>query len=86
MKEEFDSFRSKLDKQYSWPALYTFKFICPKEKIEEVKALFIKHDISEKPSNKGNYMSLTINVMASSSEIIINSYIEVNKIKGIIAL
>ena len=66
--------------------LYTFKFICPKDKIEEVKVLFTKHDISEKPSRNGNYISLTINVMASSSDIIINTYVEANKVKGIIAL
>lgn len=85
-KESIDSFREKLENEYEWPALYTFKFIVPKDKVEEVRQLFINHDISEKASSKGNYVSLTSKIMSESSQHIIDIYIEANTIEGLIAL
>jgi putative lipoic acid-binding regulatory protein len=81
-----ESFRRQLENEYEWPALYTFKFIVPKDKIGDVRALFIKHDVSERESSKGAYISLTSRVMAESSEHIIDIYIKANEIEGIIAL
>ena len=85
-EDPYNSFREKLEKAYQWPALYTFKFIAPAHKIEEVKALFPRHEINEKASSKGKYHSLTINIMARSSEEIITYYIEVHKIGEILSL
>ncbi len=81
-----ESFRRQLENEYEWPALYTFKFIVPKDKIGEVRALFVKHDTSERESSKGAYISLTSRVMAESSEHIIDIYVRANEIEGIIAL
>lgn len=87
MKEaEFESFRLKLEQEYSWPALYTFKFICPKDKTEEVKEIFSNHEVKERPSRNGNFVSLTIKIMAGSSDIIIQRYLDVNEVPGIISL
>ncbi|MTI22162.1 DUF493 domain-containing protein [Fulvivirga sp. RKSG066] len=80
------SFKEKLDKEYEWPSLYTFKFIVPKGKEGEVKSLFNNHDVSEKQSSKGNYISVTAKIMAESSQKVIEYYIAANKIEGIIAL
>lgn len=85
-KESIDSFREKLENEYEWPSLYTFKFIVPKDKVEEVRQLFTNHDISEKASSKGNYVSLTSKIMSESSQHIIDIYIEANTIEGLIAL
>ena len=85
-KESIDSFRKQLEQEYQWPALYTFKFIVPKDRISEVRALFSKHEVIERESSKGAYISLTSRVMAESSDHIINTYVEANKIEGIIAL
>lgn len=80
------SFREKLDKEYEWPSLYTFKFIVPKDKAGEIRSLFQNHDIIEKPSSKGNYISLTSKVMAQSSDKIIEFYLEASKVEGVISL
>ncbi|MEJ2004341.1 MAG: DUF493 family protein [Cyclobacteriaceae bacterium] len=85
-KDSIESFRRQLENEYEWPALYTFKFIVPKERIDDVRALFVKHDTSERESSKGAYISLTSRVMAESSEHIIDIYIRANEIEGIIAL
>lgn len=81
-----NSFKEKLDSTYDWPALYTFKFIVPKGQEGEVKDLFANHDVTEKQSSKGNYISITAKIMAESSEKVVAYYVEANKIEGIIAL
>ena len=81
-----ESFREKLDKEYEWPSLYTFKFIVPENKADEIRSLFQNHDISEKPSSKGKYISITSKVMVQSSDKIIEVYLEASKVEGVISL
>jgi hypothetical protein len=81
-----ESLREKLDQHYVWPALYTFKFIVPKEKEMEVKKLFPNHEANERPSKNGNYISITLNMMMPSSDSVIAVYEKTSGIEGIIAL
>lgn len=81
-----DSFREKLDQHHSWPSLYIFKFIVPKGKEEEVRKLFPNHTVTEKPSRQGNYTSLTAQIMAPSSDVVIEVYLKASRIEGIVAL
>lgn len=85
-KEWFDKFREKLEEHYAWPALYTFKFIVPKGREEELKALFVNHVPTERLSKNGNYTSLTLEMMMPSSEAVIKVYEAAAVIEGIIAL
>ncbi len=80
------NFGEKLDTHYAWPALYTFKFIVPTGKEEEVKNLFPNHTTSEKLSKNGKYTSITINMMMHSSDAVINVYQAASVIEGILAL
>jgi uncharacterized protein len=80
------NFREKLDSHYAWPSLYTFKFIVPTGKEEEVKSLFLNHTSSEKLSKNGKYISITINMMMPSSDSVIEVYQMAAVIEGIIAL
>ena len=86
MSKETDSFKEKLDIQYTFPALYKFRFIVPKESAAAVMDIFPKSDHQSKESKNGKYVSINIPVMAASSEQIIETYKTANKIKGIIAL
>jgi uncharacterized protein len=81
-----DSFREKLDQHYRWPSLYMFKFIVPKGKEEEVKKLFPMHTTNERSSREGNYISITIQIMAPSSDTVIDLYQKAATIEGLIAL
>ena len=86
MDTSHSTFKKRLDKQYQWPALYTFKFIVPRDKTDGIKTLFKTHEIAEKPSRNGNYISLTINFMAASSDQVIDYYVKVHELgEGIIA-
>ncbi len=80
------NFKKKLDEQYSWPALYMFKFIVSKGRESEVAALFPSNEVSTKLSKNGNYISVTAKVMMRSSDEIIRIYEEAYKIEGVISL
>jgi len=83
----YDSFREKLDRHYAWPSLYIFKFIVPAHKQEELRKLFPLHVTStEKQSEKGNYVSLTYQMMMPSSDSVIAVYKKASIIEGIVAL
>ncbi|TRX61328.1 DUF493 domain-containing protein [Fulvivirga sp. M361] len=86
MDNSIESFREKLDQEYNWPSLYTFKFIVPVDNISALKKIFQNHTVTEKKSRNGNYVSITAEVMAQSSDYIINVYLEANKVEGVISL
>ena len=81
-----ESFREKLDRHYTWPALYVFKFIVPAGKEEEVKQLFPLQPTVEKSSKQGNYKSITAEMLMSSGEEVLAIYMQASKIEGIVAL
>ncbi|MEQ6121417.1 DUF493 family protein [Reichenbachiella sp. MALMAid0571] len=80
------SFQERLDQQYSFPALYPFKFIVPQESLDDLLVIFAKHDHQIRPSKNGNYISVSINIMADSSDTIIEYYNRASVVKGIISL
>ena len=83
---DIDSFKEKLEAQYSFPTLYKFKFIVPSSKQQEVIELFSNHDCQTRPSKNGKYVSVTISIMAESSDKIIEIYQRASGIEGIISL
>jgi hypothetical protein len=85
-QEAINSFRLKLDQHYRWPSLYMFKFIVPKNRVDEVIHLFPKHTSTRKESQQGNYVSVTLQMMMPSSEAVIAVYQKVSTIEGLIAL
>jgi uncharacterized protein len=85
-QEWVDNFRTKLEQHYSWPALYIFKFIVPSGKQEELKNLFPNHTFTEKNSTQGKYVSVTMQIMAPSSDAVIDVYQRAAGIEGLIAL
>lgn len=85
-KVDIESFKQKLDDHHGWPSLYMFKFIVPSGREGEVFALFPKNQLTTKASRKGNYVSVTAQVMMRSSEDVVAKYQAANKIEGVLAL
>ncbi len=81
-----NSFRERLEQEYSFPALYQFKFIVPQESLDDLLGIFTKHDYQTRASKNGNYISVTANIMADSSDTIIEYYNRASVVKGIISL
>ena len=89
--EEFYSrLREELNNTSVWPSEYLYKFIVPTDpkKVEEVENAFdnmgaVMHTTQSKT---GKYTSISINVMMESPELVVEKYIEVSNIEGIIYL
>ncbi|GAB3718579.1 DUF493 family protein [Flavobacterium koreense] len=72
-----------------WPTEYLYKFIVPTDakKIEEVENAFDNMGavIKTHQSKAGKYTSVSINVMMESPTDVVEKYIEVSSIEGIIS-
>ena len=89
-KEFYERLRTELNNSNTWPAEYLFKFIVPTEpeKIEKVENAFNSMGavIETKHSKTGKYTSISIDVQMPNAQKIIDKYLELSTIKGIISL
>ncbi len=89
-REEFyKQLKVSLKDSSQFPLLYMFKFIVPtdQKKVAQVYQLFpLGAEISQRPSKKGNYQSLTIKIVMTSADEIIKIYQSAEAIEGIVAL
>ncbi|MGO3707821.1 MAG: DUF493 family protein [Mesonia hippocampi] len=90
-----DEFYKRLQEQLketsNWPNEYLYKFIVPSDnhKIALVEEIFDNMGavIKTKPSSKGTYTSVSINVQMKSAQAVIDKYKEVGeKVSGVISL
>ena len=81
------SFKERLDGYYDWPCGYVFKFIAPRERLGEVVALFAEEvEVSTRESKKGNYVSVTAEVVVHGSDEVIAVYRRAGEIEGVMPL
>ncbi|WP_395049918.1 DUF493 domain-containing protein [Flavobacterium sp.] len=89
-REFYDRLKVELDLSNSWPALYLYKFIVPTDpdNIVRVEEAFdcMGAVIKTTKSKTGKFTSISVDVMMKDSQEIIDKYIEVSTIKGIISL
>ena len=89
-EEFYIRLKEELDNSNTWPAEYLYKFIVPSEnhKIAKVEAAFNQMGavIKTTQSKNGNFTSISVNVTMNSSQQIIDKYLEVSTIEGIISL
>jgi putative lipoic acid-binding regulatory protein len=89
-EEFYGRLREELNNTSTWPSEYLYKFIVPTEakKIEEIENAFdnIGAVIQTTQSKNAKYTSISINVMLESPERVIEKYIAVSTIEGIISL
>ena len=86
----YERLKVELDNSNSWPAVYLFKFIVPTkdENVLQVEEAFncMGAVIKTTKSKTGKFTSISVDVTMKDSQGIINKYIEVSTIKGIISL
>ena len=89
------SFKERLDGYYDWPCAYLFKFIAPREKLDEVKGLFeelspasgeAEVPLRTRDSAQGNYVSVTAEPVMSDSDAVIAVYRKAAEIDGVVPL
>jgi putative lipoic acid-binding regulatory protein len=89
-EEFYNRLREELNNTSTWPGEYLYKFIVPTDpkKVEEVENTFDNMGavIQTTKSKTGKYTSISINVMMENPESVVEKYIEVSNIEGIISL
>ncbi len=89
-QEFYERLKVELDLSNTWPALYLFKFIVPTldDNVIRVEEAFdcMGAVIKTTNSKTGKFTSVSVDVMVKDSQEIIDKYIEVSTIKGIISL
>ncbi len=89
-EEFYQRLKEELINSTVWPAEYLFKFIVPsqQDKINEIEKSFDQMGavIETNQSKTGKYTSVSINVRMKSAQAVIDKYIEMSAIEGIISL
>ena len=89
-QEFYERLKVELNNSNTWPAEYLFKFIVPTE-ADNVKKVEDAFDcmgavIKTTKSKNGKYTSISIDVQMKDAQEIVDKYIEVSTIKGIVSL
>ena len=89
-QEFYERLKEELDNANVWPAEYLFKFIVPTENgnVEAVENAFndMGAVIKTTKSKNAKFTSISVNVRMKSSQSIVDKYLEVSTIPGIISL
>jgi len=90
VEEFYKRLKDQLINDTTWPSDYYYKFIilASLEKIAEIEAIFDETNavITTRDSKTGKYTSLSIKVKLDSPDSVIEKYMEVSKIEGVISL
>lgn len=88
--EFYKRLREQLEGDTTWPSEYLYKFIIPAslEKLAEIEAIFdgTGADIQTRDSTKGTYTSISIKVTMDSADVVIEKYLQVSRVEGVISL
>jgi len=82
----WDDLRDTLERLHAWPGLYTFKFVVPAARIEDVRERAPDLPFSERRSESGRWVSLTATVRAGSVDEIVDVYRALEGIDGLVSL
>lgn len=89
-EEFYDRLKAELDLNNTWPAEYLFKFIVPTnpKNIDKVQNTFdcLGAVIKTTKSKTGKYTSISVDVTMKNAQEIVDKYLEVSTIEGIISL
>jgi putative lipoic acid-binding regulatory protein len=89
-EEFYKNLKEKLSNDTLWPSDYLYKFIVPtdEEKVSQIKSAFegMNANIQTKASSKGNFTSVSVHLKMKNPDAVIEKYLEVSHIKGIISL
>jgi hypothetical protein len=89
-QEFYDRLKVELDLSTTWPAPYLYKFIVPSvnDNVLRVEEAFncLGAVIKTTKSKTGKFTSISVDVTMKDSQAVIDKYIEVSAIDGIISL
>jgi hypothetical protein len=88
--EFYDKLKERLLETTTWPSLYLYKFIVPSDGtgVKEIESVFddIQTTIIKKLSKNGKYTSVSISLILENPDKVIEKYLAVAEVKGLISL
>lgn len=87
--QNFDTLRDHLEKDFTWPSVYMFKFIVPAQNrnLALLHELFPEQaEFSTRQSAGGKYVSITVKELMLSVDEVIGRYQKALAIEGVIVL
>ena len=82
--------KQQLEENFNWPSTYLYKFIVPSDpsKIEAIRSIFADDNavLNTRESSKGNFTSVSVKVRMESPDAVIEKYLEVSAVEGVISL
>lgn len=89
-QEFYERLKVELDSSTTWPSIYLFKFIVPTQddNVFKVEDAFncMGAVIKTTKSKTGKFTSISVDVTMKDAQEVIDKYIELSSIKGIISL
>lgn len=89
-EEFYKRLQEQLEKDTTWPAFYLYKFIVPTSdrSVAQIEEAFDGMDatIQTRDSSSKKFTSVSIKVMMQSPQAVVDKYIEMSAIEGIISL
>ena len=89
-QEFYERLKAELDLSTTWPATYLYKFIVPSvnDNVLRVEEAFncMGAVIKTTKSKTGKFTSISIDVTMKDSQEVIDKYIEISTIEGVISL
>jgi len=89
-EEFYRRLKEQLLDSSKWPSNYLYKFIVPTDdtKIKQIHDIFNNTGavIESKQSKKGTYTSISITVNLENPDAVIEKYMEVGRVEGVISL
>ncbi len=84
--ENNQKFIDLLEGNYQWPDYYDFKFIIKTDDKQLILDKLVGFTVTETPSKKGNYTSVSARKLMNSAQEIVEIYKLMSTIKGVISL
>lgn len=76
-----------LESSHRWPCVYSFKFIVPAVRGEELKSLLPEAEqVEARPSSGGKYTAYTFHCPMASGREVLGVYARVQGINGLVSL
>ena len=86
MSWDIEAFRERIEAQHQFPGDYSFKFIVPRDKKEDVLSILPQSELSFKESSNGKYVSVTAVARMDNSQAVLDVYLSAHRIPGCMSL
>jgi uncharacterized protein len=79
-------FAENLEAHHTWPCAFVFKCVLPQSQADTARGLLPEGEITTRESQGGKYVSLTCTFPAQDAASVVDVYMRLSQVEGIILL